>query len=102
MKSISAALVAACVMITGAAVAQPAPYEPIPPPQVEAGPPPPIPGPPAGYVLEPGHWQWDGVRYAWVPRHWVVRQPGWAHWVPGHWFVGATGIYHWVPGHWGV
>jgi hypothetical protein len=102
MKRISAVLIAACVLATGAAVAQPAPYAPIPPPQVEVGPPPPVPGPAAGYLLEPGHWQWNGVRYVWVPRHWVVRQPGWAHWVPGHWFVGRLGRYHWVPGHWGV
>lgn len=99
MKALQTILVASTLLASGAAMAQPAPYEPIPPPQVEAGPPPVAPG--AGYILEPGHWQWNGVRYVWVGRHWILGRPGWTHWVPGHWRVGAFGRWHWVPGHWG-
>jgi len=51
-------------------------------------------------VLVPGHWRWDGVRYAWEPRHWVERRAGFAHWVPGHWAVGPYGRWAWVEGHW--
>jgi hypothetical protein len=85
-------------LTAGAAMAQP--YAPVPPPQIEAGPPPPAPG--AAYVLEPGHWHWNGVRYVWIHRHWVIRQAGWgAHYVPGHWYQGPGGGWHWMPAHWG-
>src|SRR5271156_1056396 len=95
MKITHAILIVGMTMTAGTAMAQP--YQPVPPPQDEAGPPPPAPGP--RYVLEPGHWRWNGVRYVWIGRHWVFRQPGWgAHYVPGHW--SRFGGWHWVPAHW--
>jgi hypothetical protein len=95
MKAILAML--ALVMLGApAAMAQPMP---IPPPQAEFGPPPPPPG--AAFVLEPGHWQWNGFRYVWVGRHWIHRGRGYTHFVPGHWANGPYGPPHWVPEHWG-
>ena len=75
------------------AAAQPA----FPPPPDEGGPPPPPPGPPAGFVLEPGHWQWNGARYIWIGRHWIPTRPGYVHFIPGHWGFGGR----WIPAHWG-
>ena len=69
MRILHAVLIAGTVLASAAAVAQPLPYAPIPPLQIEPGPPPPPPGPAARYVLEPGHWHWNGGRYVWVPRH---------------------------------
>lgn len=76
----------------GSATAQPA-YPPQPP-EIELGPPP---GPPARFVVEPGHWQWAGGRYVWVARHWIPVRRGYAHFIPGHWGMGGR----WIPAHWG-
>ena len=98
MNKLLAAL-AITAAIAPAALAQ-GPYPPVPPLQEEVGPPPVPPGPPAQYILVPGNWQWNGVSYVWVGRHWILRQPGYVHWVPGHWAAGGPRGWHWVPGHW--
>ena len=87
------ALLATAGIIQSAA-AQPA----IPPPQAEFGAPPPPPGPPAGFVLEPGHWQWRPrlARYTWVPRHWIATRPDYVTFVPGHWQAGVWIGPHWI------
>ena len=84
MRTLAASL-ALLTLVSTAAMAQPG-YPPIPAPEVESGPPPPPPGPEAQYVLVPGHWHWDGVRYdRWVARHWTIRRAGYGHFVPGAW-----------------
>ena len=95
MKTSFAALVllsAVSAVPVGGASAQPA-YPPAPP-DVVLGPPP---GPAAGYVVEPGHWQWTGGRYVWVPRHWIATRAGYGHFIPGHW----NRFGRWIPAHWG-
>ncbi len=90
---------AAAALLTAASVAVPAAAQPaIPPPQEELGPPPLPPGPPNGFVLEPGHWRWGPRvgRYVWVPRHWIATRPGYVHFIPGHWGGGV-----WIDAHWG-
>ncbi len=99
MRVIAAAL-AVTLMSATAVLAQPAPYAPIPPLQAEPGEPPPRPGPPERFVLEPGHWHWNGFRYVWIGRHWIELRPGYGHFIHGHWVVGAYGGAHWIPGHW--
>jgi hypothetical protein len=95
MRVLLAGLALVTVMST-AAMAQPAA---IPPPQFEAGPPPPPPGPPERFVMEPGHWHWNGYRYVWIHRHWIPAGPGYVHFIPGHW---SGGPYpRWIPAHWG-
>lgn len=74
-----------------AVVVHPAP----PPPRYEAVPP----RPRGGYIWRPGHWEWTGNRYGWVPGRYVYRQTGWHSWVNGHWAPGPGGGI-WVPGHW--
>jgi hypothetical protein len=69
-------------------------YPPPPPPRFERAPY----GRP-GFIWEPGHWQWDGVRYDWVGGHWLERRPGYAHFEPGHW-VRRGGAWVWDPPHW--
>lgn len=72
-------------------------HPPIPPPRADRVPH--RPGPPARWVLEPGHWQWNGVRYHWVRPHWIARRPYHRHYRPGHWVRGPRGSF-WVPGDW--
>ncbi len=83
---------------SGAAVAQPPPpgYAPIPPPRYE-----PVPAAPGPRVIwEPGHWQWDGVRYVWVGGRYVERRPHYHRYLPGQWVMGRHNRWVWVPAHW--
>ncbi|MBX6360834.1 YXWGXW repeat-containing protein [Pseudacidobacterium ailaaui] len=71
---------------------------------VRVAPPPVVvehPGPPPhpGYVWVAGYHRWDGVRYVWVPGHYVLPPRPRAVWVPGHW-VARRGGWVFVEGHW--
>jgi hypothetical protein len=81
----------------GTAVAQPPPppYAAVPEPRPETPPPPPRPD----LMWEPGHWHWDGVRYVWVPGHYIGHRQG--RWVPGRWvWAPGQGRWIWRPAHW--
>jgi hypothetical protein len=72
------------------------PYPVVPAPRVEV-----IPTAPSTTVVwEPGHWQWNGATYEWVPGRYVERAAivG-TQWVNGHW-ENRGGGWVWVPGHW--
>lgn len=86
MAAALAALATSAVLAQGIFVAPP-------PPRVEA-----MPSPRAGYVWDPGHWQWVRGRYVWVGGHWRRARPGF-RWVPGHW-VPHGRSWRWVLGHW--
>jgi hypothetical protein len=58
---------------------------------------PPLPAP--GYVWQPGYWNWDGVRYVWVPGAYVVPPFAHAAWLPGRWIRAGHG-WRWRAGHW--
>ncbi|WP_428490282.1 hypothetical protein [Rhodopila sp.] len=92
---------AVCLLAMGTANAQPPPpptYAPIPPPRAEV-----VPPPPGGRMIwEPGHWQWDGARYAWHPGRYVERGPHHGHYVQGRWIWGPREHrWLWRPAHWG-
>lgn len=64
-----------------------------PPPRAEA-----VPGPRAGYVWAPGHWEWSGRFYTWVAGTWIVAH-GSYHWSAARWEqVGDR--WHFVQGKW--
>jgi hypothetical protein len=92
------ALAAAAFIISlaGAAIAQPPPYAPIPPPRFERIPPPPR-GP--RVIWEPGHWHWNGRSYVWYGGHYVTARPQYRHYEPGHW-EDRRGRWVWIPAHW--
>jgi hypothetical protein len=95
MKFIATAAILSGLAIAGGiapALAQPA----FPPPPYEGGPMGPPPGPPGGYIVEPGHYSWVNGRYVWFGRHWIARRVGYGHFVPGHWGPGGR----WIPEHW--
>ncbi len=70
-------------------------YQPVPPLQQEVIPP----APSTTVVWEPGHWNWNGARYVWVPGHYLERTAAGEHWVHGHW-AQRNGVWEWMPGHW--
>ena len=73
------------------------PYPPVPPLIAEQQPLPPV--SPDPVVWQPGHWDWNGATYAWVPGMWVPRAGHGTLWQPGYWSQ-VNGTYVWVPGHW--
>jgi hypothetical protein len=96
-----AALIAASAL-AGCVAEQPRPAERVvvvrpapPPPRAEMQPPPP--GERA--VWDPGHWNWNGRDYAWVPGHYIERPNVAMRWEPGHW-VQERGSWVWVEGSW--
>jgi hypothetical protein len=91
MKALLGAL---AILLTATTLASAQPGFPPPPPEAEAPPPPGA----HGWVLEPGHWHWNGATYVWVHRHWIHEHVGW-HFVPGHWRPSPHGPV-WVAAHW--
>ena len=89
-----AAVVAILLLSATAAVAQPAP---IPPPQAET-----IPNPPVSAVpltWQPGHWDWTGSSYVWVQGQWVNLNGRPGTWMPPFWEKTPSG-WAWHPAHW--
>ena len=64
---------------------------------IETRPPPPGPGP--LWYWQPGHWRWDGGRYAWYHGIWVQRPARYREWVAPHWEPHPHG-WIFVEGHW--
>jgi hypothetical protein len=56
-----------------------------------------VPPPPRGVrmVWQPGHYQWNGADYMWIPGQYVPARETYHRWVHGHW-DGPV----WVPAHW--
>ena len=72
-------------------------YPVAPPPREEL-----VPAPPRSSVpliWQPGHYDWDGTRYSWVPGRWVSRAGHGTLWQDGYWRREGS-AYIWVPAHW--
>lgn len=69
---------------------------------VQAAPPPPryerLPGPRAGQVWVPGHWQWNERAYAWRGGYWQPARRDYAY-APGGW-VRVNDGWRWREGDW--
>ena len=50
-------------------------------------------------VWQPGHWQWTGHRYRWVPGHYIRAPYRGARWQDGRWDHRGNG-YAWTDGRW--
>ncbi len=88
-----AVILGAGLVLAGCATAPP----PVPPPQAEVLPLPPVTATPL--IWRPGHWDWNGGGYAWVPGAYVPRGDHSNEWLPGHWVQQGAG-WAWVPAHW--
>jgi len=71
-------------------------YHPEPPAPPAVAPPGPPPNADSFYV--PGHWVWNGDRYAWRAGYWAHVQPGYI-WVPAHYRWTPYGYVH-IAGYW--
>jgi len=57
-----------------------------------------VPAPRAGFVWQPGVWEWRGGRHHWVAGHWVRERHG-MYWHPNRW-VEREGRWGYERGHW--
>jgi hypothetical protein len=61
-----------------------------------------IPRPPvsvAPLIWQPGHWNWTGNSFVWIPGQYVDRTGIGGTWVSEMWERTAAG-WVWRPGHW--
>jgi len=70
---------------------------PIPQPQSEIIPKPPVSAVPLTW--QPGHWDWTGSSYVWVPGQYVDAAGHLATWMPAFW-ENTPGGWVWHPAHW--
>jgi hypothetical protein len=87
---------AACLALAGCAMPGGAPPA-VPPLQPEAMGKPPVSATPL--IWQPGHWDWTGGGYAWVPGDFVPSAGHGALWMPGYWAQTPAG-WSWQPAHW--
>ncbi|HET7882833.1 MAG TPA: hypothetical protein VFL55_18260 [Acetobacteraceae bacterium] len=87
----------AILLLLGACVAASGPPAPIPPPMAESVPNPPV--SPVPLTWQPGHWNWTGSSFVWVPGQYVDLggRPG--NWMPPFWQQ-TNGGWVWQQGHW--
>jgi hypothetical protein len=52
----------------------------------------------AGYVWQPGYWDWRNHRHVWVKGYWVRERPGY-YWHPSRW-ESRDGRYYFEKGRW--
>jgi hypothetical protein len=89
-------LVTVVVLLVGCAV-EPSPPAPIPPPMAEAVPKPPVSA--VALVWQPGHWDWTGSSYVWIPGQYVDAASHSGNWMPSYWEkTGSSWV--WRPAHW--
>jgi hypothetical protein len=94
---LAAALFGAAAL-AGCAPEAPKAPPPVPPPQAEVIPKPPVTATPL--VWQPGHWNWNGSGYVWEPGQYVPRDGHSDMYMPGYWAESPQGGWHWVPAHW--
>lgn len=72
-------------------------HPPVPPIRAER-----VPAPPKSSVVmiwQPGHYDWNGVGYVWIPGEWVDRAGHGTLWQDGYWQqTNQTSM--WVRAHW--
>ena len=72
-------------------------HPPVPPVLAEDVPAPPEPR--VALIWQPGHYDWTGSDYQWVPGKWVERAGHGTLWQDGYWQRnGGTEV--WLPAHW--
>ena len=90
MAVVSVALLGACAPL-------PPDHPPVPPSRAEQ-----VPVPPRSNVTliwRPGHYDWNGSGYTWIPGEWIDRAGRSSLWQDGYWRQ-VSGRSVWVPAHW--
>jgi hypothetical protein len=94
---IRAFVFAAALALAGCQVVSEPPYPPIPPVRVEVMGKPPVTE--TLLIWQPGHWDWTGAGYQWVPGGYVPREGHGNLWMQGYWEKSDIG-WRWQPAHW--
>ena len=92
-----AVILGLCLFFLGGCSAVYPAHPPVPPIRTERVPAP----PPSSVVLiwQPGHYDWNGTSYVWLPGEWVARDGHGTLWQDGYWQQNnQTSV--WVPAHW--
>jgi len=84
-------------LLAGCVPAPPPPHPPIPPIRSEQVPVPPQSS--AVLIWQPGHYDWNGASYLWVPGEWVDRARHGTLWQDGYWQDSPRSSV-WIPAHW--
>ena len=87
----------AILLLLGACATVSAPPAPIPPPMAESIPNPPV--SPVPLTWQPGHWNWTGSSFVWVPGQYVDLGGRGGTWMPPFWQQ-TNGGWVWQQGHW--
>jgi hypothetical protein len=90
-------LLAGCAPVPTTPVVAANPFPPVPPPPMEVIPKPPVSAQPL--LWQPGHWDWNGSSYAWLPGEYVPASGHAALFQTGYWQQTPTG-WVWVKAHW--
>ena len=85
-----AVLLAGCTNTSG-------PYPPVPAPQAETMPLPPVTA--EALVWQPGHWNWNGGGYTWAAGMYVPAAGHGDLWMKEYWSR-TNGVWEWQPAHW--
>ncbi len=86
-----------CLQFLEGCVAAYPTHPPVPPIRAEQ-----VPAPPRTSVVmiwQPGHYDWNGRSYVWIPGQWVDRAGHGTLWQDGFWEQIAQ-TSRWVPPHW--
>lgn len=86
-----------CLLLLSGCVVLQADHPPIPPTPAEQ-----VPLPPRSsstLIWRPGHFDWNGSAYVWIPGEWVERAGHGTLWQDGYWERAERGSV-WVPAHW--
>jgi WXXGXW repeat (2 copies) len=86
--------VAALLVVAACASGPPAP---VPAPMAETIPKPPVSA--VALIWQPGHWDWSGHSFVWVPGQYVDAAGHSGNWMPGFWEKTDSG-WVWHPAHW--
>ena len=88
---------AVAVLLLLAACVAGGPPAPVPPPMAEAMPKPPV--SPVPLSWQPGHWDWTGSSYGWVPGQYIDAAGHGPNWEQPYWEKTDAG-WVWRPAHW--
>ena len=94
-RSIIAALIGTAWILAGCTTINPP--VPVPAPMAETIPKPPVSAEPL--IWQPGHWDWTGSAYVWIPGQYVSAEGHGNRWMWGCWDQ-TDGGWVWHPAHW--
>lgn len=92
-----AVIAALCIGAVPGCSAPPPTHPPVPATFAEDVPVPPT--SPVAQIWRPGHYDWTGTEYVWIPGEWVERAGHSSLWQDGYWRESGSAEV-WIPAHW--